>query len=188
MLLNKKEILAAVKVASDYASCSKNLDDSWMMDFQNSIKQKGYEFAIKILNVPEKQHAVKGFFVAKDNSYEIVLLQGLNHCWRRLVLCKELFHMLLDNAEYRDMNLDEHIIGTLGVVISEKTPSNAVKSEIIAEVAAMEFLFSYQARLEELKSNLTTKEIAEKYKCPLQLVEKYLLEENMNEIGKCLRS
>ena len=50
-----------------------------------------------------------GHYGALSARWDIFLQKKLNKCWSRFCLCKELFHVLLDAPEYRNMKLDEHI-------------------------------------------------------------------------------
>lgn len=112
----------------------------------------------------------------------INLVSELNFCYKRFVLCKELFHVLLDKPEYRNMDLFAHIeevIILFPVVDSRPKPSSV--SEFLAEVAAMQFLFPYEDRRKILARGIAPnfQEIAETYKIPRVYVEKYLSENYM---------
>lgn len=154
-------------------------------EFLHVIEQEGFAVRVLISDLSEAAQSIKGHFVSKeDGSYDVLLLRGLNFCWKRLVLCKELFHVLMDSEEYRNMALEEHIEGSVGVAITEIKPNNAVMSEILAEIAAMELLFPYAKRIEAIANKFKPKDIAEKYKCPLLLIEKYLHPSNMQELKR----
>lgn len=124
-----------------------------------------------------------------DDSYQIVYLAGQNLCWRRMVLCKELFHVLLDDEDSRNKSvkslIDEATFQCIQIPSPQKiTPSKALQMEWLAEAAAMEFLFPYKER-ESVLTRLSPGEeidygkIAERYKVPRFYVEQYLSERRM---------
>lgn len=124
-----------------------------------------------------------------DDRYQIVYLAGQNLCWRRMVLCKELFHVLLDDEDSRNKNvkslIDEATFQSIQTPTQQKiTPSKALQMEWLAEAAAMEFLFPYKERenvLNKLFPNeeIDYGEIADRYKVPRFYVEQYLSEKRM---------
>ncbi|MBP6367816.1 MAG: hypothetical protein KBA82_04315 [Nitrosomonas sp.] len=124
---------------------------------------------------------MRGFFLAFDDSYHIVLLGGQNYCWKRLVLCKELFHIFLDDEEYQNKDIgaliDETTIG-LHSYENSKMPKPPMQVELLAEIAAMEYLFPYNERRSKLDSFAgmppNYEAIAEQYKIPRFYVEQYL--------------
>lgn len=137
-------------------------------------------------DISAEKELIKGYFVVTKDRYQVVLLNGLNHCWSRFVLCKELFHVFLDSEEFRSMDLDTHLSGlyTVEAENGEIGPVPALTSEKLAEYAAMEFLFPHQDRLVCIQNQHPSVEIAERYKIPLVLVEKYLQDINMAVLGK----
>jgi hypothetical protein len=135
----------------------------------------------KELEIQKDDSSVLGaYFNVKnvdEECFEICYVQGLNYCWKRYVTCKELFHVILDKEEYRNMDIGSHIEQvTTAFPDSEAEPDNSVAVELFAEISAMEFLFPYKSRVEELKGPLNGNfyAIADKYKAPQVLVEKYL--------------
>jgi hypothetical protein len=132
------------------------------------------------------------FILLEDGSVDICYVQGLNPCWKRFVTCKEVFHLVINKVEYQNMDL-------VGLVeeVTIKFPDSAalpgsspVKSEVLAQFAAMEFLFPFKQRVWELngpnKNNYGN--IAEKYKVPLQYVEVYLSPAYMEPLSKISRT
>jgi hypothetical protein len=104
---------------------------------------------------------------------KIRIVKGLNTCWRRLVTCKELFHVLFDCPEFQRLDLQEHIESSLYVQLNG---NGSVQAEFYTEIAAMEFLFPYKDREAILKhnSNPDTLELAKRYMVPQFYIEKYL--------------
>jgi hypothetical protein len=148
------------------------------------LQSEGYKIEINLIDISHAAQAVRGTYFAKeDGSYIIFLLAGQNLCWTRLVLCKEIFHILLDRPECRTMSIENLIDELANIIITEPKPSAALSNEILTEVAAMEFIFPYEFRKLELAQGTPNYyEIAEKYRCPLQMVEKYLHNANMNSL------
>lgn len=121
-----------------------------------------------------------------STNYVVIVGSNLNYCWQRFVLCKELFHVLLDAPEYRSMSIYEHLeeVKTTFPLIDSRPGPSAV-CEAMAEIAAMEFLFPYEARVVELAQNPSPDylAIAQKYKIPQVFVEEFLSPSYMENIG-----
>ena len=110
-----------------------------------------------------------------------------NICWNRFVKCKELFQVLLDDPQYYTMQIFQLI--QLWVSIAGITTPYTM-SELMAEIAAMEYLFPYTERVSKKKSNMTQAdylEIAKIYKIPRVKVEEYLSDPSMEILGKYSR-
>jgi hypothetical protein len=127
----------------------------------------------------------RGFFLAnKDSSFTIVHLEGQNRCWNRLVICKELFHVLMYSDGNRNIDISKHVVEFMASFPDlEKVPAPAVIAEWEAELAAMEFLFPYADRVVILKNpNYGSMEIARRYMVPRNMVERYLSEHYMKNL------
>ncbi len=111
-----------------------------------------------------------------DGSFQINHVSGLSYCWTRFVICKELFHALIDDPKYRRLDVETHLDNlTLAFPDHESKADLASVSEFLTEVAAMEFLFPYKLRLEELATESPNfKDLSKKYRVPQVHVDKYL--------------
>lgn len=127
---------------------------------------------------------ILSFYIKFSDRYEICLLDKLNYCHRKFTLCKELFHIILDNPEFHSINFEKTIDDLMA---DGFIPDNSV-SEMLAEFAAMEFLFPYSDRCVILETNPQPNfaQIAEQYKVPQRLVEVYLSENYISELGSCM--
>jgi hypothetical protein len=136
--------------------------------------------AIYVNDHPNHTHTgalPRGMFIPfVDGHYEIVILPGQNYCWKRFVLCKELFHVLIDVEDkqkiFTNNNVDIHIEQYMDKSSLPITPQN-VQAETLAEIAAMEFLFPYAHRQQQLTTDSET--LAHQYKIPKAMIEKYIL-------------
>lgn len=142
----------------------------------------------RLLPLPAAQSSIRGLYMSTPDGYEIYLLSGMNYCWNRFVFCKEMFHVLLDKDEYRNMQIYEHIEEVaLKFPEPRSHPSQAAVSELMAEIAAMEFLFPFKDRLLQLGGKpldqVDSLAIAQLYKIPQYYVEKYLSQPWMEYIG-----
>lgn len=131
-------------------------------------------------------HLVQSFVIVKDDRYEICTLSDLNNCWKRFVLCKELFHIILDCEEDWNSSLEDHLINFHGGITELECPvPPSAQAELLAVIAAMEFLFPYAERAAILQhGNLEYSAIAERYKIPRYFAERYLTKayiENLRE-------
>lgn len=141
---------------------------------------------IEVQTLDLKDKAISGMYVNFGTRYAIVVDVGLNQCWKRFVICKELFHVLLDAEEYRNMNIYAHLEEVKSTFpLPDSHPGSAAISEAMAEIAAMEFLFPYSSRVAELAQNATPDylALAHKYKIPQVFVENYLSPSYMENIG-----
>ena len=130
---------------------------------------------------------MRGFFLAfEDGHYEVVLMGGQNRCWKRLVLCKELFHVILDSDEYRDP-LISRLIDNAAISFPDpkSRPDLPIVAEMLAEIAAMEYLFPFEDR-KLLRNKMSDGEtvdfhaIAKRYGIPQVYVESSLKDKNMD--------
>lgn len=191
MLLQLKDIQLSLEIARTHRQ---KCDEKFPKHINRSMRSidhlvdllqsDGYKIEINLMDISHAAQAVRGTYLAKTNgTYVICLLAGQNLCWTRLVQCKEIFHILLDRSECRTMSIENLIDENANIIITEPKPSAALSNEILTEVAAMEFIFPYKFRRLELEQGAPNYyEIAEKYRCPLQMVEKYLHSANMNSL------
>lgn len=114
----------------------------------------------------------------------ILYAHHLNPCWERFTVCKEAFHIILDQDEYRTTDIFQHIEDILlHFPDDESTPTQPVICEFLAEVAAMEFFLPYADRERITKaSKLTAMEIAQEYAIPCLLVERYTSQDYMSNL------
>jgi Zn-dependent peptidase ImmA (M78 family) len=132
----------------------------------------------------EEDSWLYGVCILEPTKAIILYAHHLNLCWQRFTICKELFHIVLDKDEYRSMDIYQHIENiTLSFPIDDSMPSKPVACEFLAELAAMEFLLPYSSR-DNLRTSATfdAKQVAEKFKIPLLLVEKYLSVDYMKNL------
>lgn len=137
-------------------------------------------------DIPYTDSAVYSMCVMKnDGSSDIVLARGLNHCWRRYTVCKELFHMLIDREEYRNLDVFTHTESvSVDFKLDDSSPEPAVAAEFLAEIATMEFMFPYKARETILAQGTPPdfKAIAIQYRLPQILVDRYLSKLRMDPL------
>jgi len=154
-------------------SLLKNIKESDKIEIELSFfnDEKDHHFHSFILNIGEKKFKIC-----------IVIGSQSTNCWKRFALCKELFHVILDNESSRSINLQAHLQDFTSSILGLDNDGNASsKNEVLAEFAAMEFLFPYAKRLEclvEIEKSADKKalyiSIAEKFRIPRLLVEEYL--------------
>jgi hypothetical protein len=129
-------------------------------------------------------HHVYSFIITnEDGDYSVCLLSGMTNCWQRFALCKELFHLILDEDSTRNPSIAVHLEDFTSSIIGVENGGRASsKNEVLAEFAAMQFLFPYAVRqkcIEDLaQSSAPIREdfqgIAEKFRLPRLMVEEYL--------------
>lgn len=111
----------------------------------------------------------------------ILYAHHLNSCWERFTVSKELFHIVLDQDEYRTTDIFQHLEDIiLAFPDDDSTPTKPVMCEILAEIAAMEFMFPYSHRDKIVHANgKSPMAVAQQYKIPCLLVERYLSKDYM---------
>lgn len=141
-------------------------------------------------NDSHKEHYLYSFLhVNNDGSYHICLMSEMSNCWNRFALCKELFHVILDEESARNTSLIEHLRDFRAAIKdTNNSGRESSKSEILTEFAAMQFLFPFSKRLlclEEIDTRVTAGEskrdvqldIAKRLRIPRLLTEDYLEQE-----------
>jgi len=186
------EIRAAIEEYKLFVLAADNQSKSVNMLLKLCCEKLGKKIELLEINASAEVKAIDGFYLAmEDGSYKIGIKEGLNNCWKRFVICKELFHVLFDNPEYVCDDLSTHIEDCVSdsPVLSASPPS--VQTEFLAEYAAMEFLFPFADRKALFDSGkpIDYGEIAQRYKVPRIYVERYLtphrmqLSEIINKMG-----
>lgn len=148
----------------------------------------GHSIEFYIANDTNDLTSVKGvYFAKKDGTYAICLISGLNNCWTRMVIAKELFHVIFDNPEYVTTDIESHVeISTSDAPsFSELFSPTAAQLEFLTEYAAMEFLFPYEQRAQLIQAGtqIDYDAIAHQYRVPRDYVERYLSKEYMELCG-----
>jgi hypothetical protein len=136
---------------------------------------------INLLAHPDSwhNHKVKSFYVQYDDKYEIVYLKDLNNCWMRFCLCKELFHILLQDPSNCSVEIKSHVGDVLFTVGIESTDSSGMKS------TQVEYLFPYFERKKWSSIiNIDFMSIANKYLIPRDYVEIYLHSNSMSSLSE----
>ena len=134
----------------------------------------------------EKHHIHSFLQINSDDSYDICLMSGMTNCWNRFALCKELFHVILDEESVRNKTLQVHLQDFKASMMDASVDgAESSASEMLTEFAAMQFLFPYAKRLkviEEFEKRVSEgeakkdiyKNIAERFRIPRLYVENYL--------------
>ncbi len=148
-------------------------------------EQLNFNITLKSIPIAAANSGIRGFFIRTTDAYEIYILEGLNTCWEAFVRCKELFHILLDNPEYRNMDIYAHLEEvTIAFPLPASSPGKSVTCECMAEIAAMEFLYPYSMRKHDhQKKPIDYLAIAKHYRIPRVYVEAYLRDDVMKTLG-----
>jgi hypothetical protein len=129
----------------------------------------------------EEGGSIRGYCVAYEDRYQICLFGGMNRCWRRFVLAKELFHVILDDDRYRTMDIYGHLEEFMTKIPIPVVAGPACVSEALAELAATEFMFPYATRSKVAGTDSSV--LAERFKIPQVLVESYTVPTFMQQLG-----
>ena len=142
----------------------------------------GKKISVFELDLAAEGRSVKAAcFANEDGSFEIGVLSGLEEDELRFVLCKEIFHAMLERIECRNLNLYDHVASSIEAVV-ERLPNRAAEAEQLALIAAMEFLFPFATReaiLGRTTGELDYAEMASRYNVPLRFVEEVFEDDNV---------
>lgn len=115
-----------------------------------------------------------GIFVS-DGAYDILVRQDLDPAYRRLVICKEIFHIVLDSPDVRNMDIASHVEEVVAD-LSEELPRPSVIVEFAAYAAAMEFLFPHAERVKHAALGTPLLSLAAMYDLPVDIIDFYMSE------------
>ena len=126
--------------------------------------------------------SISAFIVTYPTYYDICLLGGMNFCQQKFALCKELFHTIIQNAEFQSIDFEN----TIDECYAGGSLSGTAASEYIAEIAAMEFLFPFKDRLKIVEAGaIDFDAVAKEYRIPRLRIEKYLTPFRMDTLKQC---
>lgn len=130
------------------------------------------EFVIRLFKGGTNNSQVWGQLFRFESHAHIYYKENLNVCYQRIVICKEIGHLLHDNED-KHFTDSESLIRNL---ITSPMPSDAnriVLNDLRAIYFAMEVLLPREAKptITSMKdSGCTDRQIAEKFKCPEKFV------------------
>lgn len=143
--------------------------------FADRIIWEKYDFAVKNIaaQISFYQGAL-GVYAGAGDYARVQYSSSLNFCWERFVLCKEMYHCILDqNLQRRVTNLDDLLKLAEYLVddtISTLAPFAPHQTEQDAEILALETLFPLELRQfhEPAYSNgeITDYQLALRYRIP----------------------
>jgi len=191
MCLDTAQSLRAVYFQSHYRTSHRTISvNSLLQIVQNTYHKK---VILSFHEDSHKSHHLYSFLhVDEDGNYNICLMSEMTNCWNRFALCKELFHVILDEESTRNPSIKDHLQDYRAALTdSEASGRDSSKSEILTEYAAMQYLFPYAKRLvslEEIDTRVSAGEarkvvfldVAEKLMVPRLMVEDYLGTELMD--------
>ena len=156
-------------------------------DFKDFCKEQHAAFDDYELNLPAKGQPIFGSMIQTGDSYNIFLLSGLNRCWKRFVLCKEIFHIILDIDDkldvFKNSNWSEQVEKTLfNIPNVTTTTEDCAAVEALAEICAMELLFPYEWRVNYISEGKSVDEIANIVLLPKALIEKFISKSIMESL------
>ena len=161
---------------------TKNRSDADLLDICTRYLQK--KINLKKHLTPWENGAILAFIVSYEAYYDICLLDGMNYCHNKFALCKELFHIVIENPEFQSIFSDE----TIQECVTGGKLSGGASQEFIAEIAAMEYLFPFKERIKIYKQgNIDFDAIATEYKIPRLMVEKFLTKYRMQSLQVCYK-
>lgn len=131
-------------------------------------------------------HFVRSVYVERKNDFLIGLLDGLSQGDARFAQCKELFQIVLRRPGTETGDIVDHIKNMILRSAPESFDLNLGKptvSESLAEIAASEWLYPYEHRVEHKKSGVRAAQIAVDYEIPRNVVEIYLTEPFMARLS-----
>ncbi len=132
-----------------------------------------------VLGMIQRRTEMTGMYSGDQDVAHIYFQKRLNTCWRRFVVCKEMYHCMIDRTE-------DSRVASLGFLhrlmeaLSEDTSAvlgvfKPLKSEEAAEILALETLAPVEYRLQlvdDYRSGaISANEVAEIFKIPEDFVD-----------------
>lgn len=156
-------------------------------DFKDFCKEQHADFDDFELSLPAKGQPIYGSMIQVGEKYNIFLLSGLDTCWKRFVLCKEIFHIILDIDDkqnvFKNKNWETQVEKTMFHLPNVDTATeDCAAVEGLAEICAMELLFPYSLRLQYLSESKSVDEIAPLVMLPKLIIEKFLASHIMQSL------
>jgi hypothetical protein len=94
--------------------------------------------------------AQMGAYAAVGDYARIQYSRSLNLCWQRFVICKEMYHCMIDKEQAHRVTGVEQLMKLAEYLVSETTPTmeryEAYDTEFYAEILALETLFPLELR------------------------------------------
>ncbi len=143
--------------------------------FADRIVWEAYDFPARNIAAQVSFYQAPLGLYAGDGDYaRIQYSAGLNFCWQRFAVCKEMFHCILDaDADNRVTGMDtllklsELLVSEASATLEEFAPHD---TEQIAEILALETLFPLELRgyyKEDYNAGLITDhQLALRYRIP----------------------
>ena len=140
--------------------------------------------------------ADKGFYPGSGSYARIQISKNLNYCWTRFVLCKEMYHCILDKKiENRItstdglLTLSEYLSSELlEVVADENETFIPFATEKLAEICAIETLFPFEllrVHCDDLdEGKITHRQLALRYRIPEDYVQIAMSAKYFSAIGR----
>jgi hypothetical protein len=154
------------------------------LGYVDTIIWERFNFDSKfILAQIQTYRAKSGVYKDKGTYARIQYSFNLNLCWRRFVVCKEMYHCLIDDTVEKRISstaellkLSEYLSDEfLEILAGEAGDSAAFDTEKLAEIFAIETLFPMELRrtlCDPLDANeISEAQIAERYKVPVFYVK-----------------
>ncbi len=92
-----------------------------------------------------------------------------------MVICKEIFHIVFDGPNVRNMDIAGHVQDVVAVIPEEEV-ADSVIIEFAAYAAAMEFLFPHAERVKHSVAKTPFVQLAQMYALPIDMVDIYMSE------------
>ena len=154
------------------------------MGYVDKIVWERFAFpSVHILAQIKTYEADKGLYHGVGNYARIQISEPINYCWTRFILCKEMYHCIIDKPEENRvfdveglLKLSDHFTNSfLSRIGDQGEPYPPFETELDAEVMALETLFPYELRKiycdDYDNGNVTALQLALRYRIPVEYVD-----------------
>lgn len=94
--------------------------------------------------------ASMGVYQGDGDHARVRFSSGLNFCWKRFSICKEMFHAVIDNSPEKRITSSDELLKLAEMIVSETSASLETFSPYLTEnaavVLALETLFPFEIR------------------------------------------
>lgn len=143
--------------------------------FADRIIWEKYDFAVR--NIAAQigfYRAALGTYAGEGDYARIQYSSSLNFCWERFVLCKEMYHCVLDEKQDSRVSNIEDLFKLAEYLVDDTIASHApfkpLRTEHDAEILALETLFPLELRRHHQQAysdgKITDHQLALRYRIP----------------------
>lgn len=140
-----------------------------------------------------------GVYAGVGDYARIQITSGLNYCWKRFIICKEMYHCILDEPQenrvrsFKDLyKLSDYFTNSFLNVIADEMEEEEdfppFETEEIAEIMAIETLFPIELRrtyCDDFDSGkITARQLSLRYRIPIEYIYTSMIDSYFSAVSR----